>query len=130
MDLYRDEILDHYKNPHNFGELSDPKVSVEEYNPLCGDRIVLQLRLPQPDGLTPLTRRVQEVRFHGEGCAISTAASSMLTDYIKGKSLEELKKLDGPKVLSILNLSDISPARLKCALLSFEALKNLLAEQI
>lgn len=137
MDLYRDEILDHYKNPHNFGELTDPKISFEEYNPLCGDRLVLQLRLFQPDGLpagqaglTPLTRRVEAAMFKGEGCAISMAASSMLTDYIKGKSTEELGKLDGTKVLEILNLSDISPARIKCALLSFEALKKLLMEVI
>lgn len=117
MDLYRDEILDHYKNPHNFGPLSGATVSDEEYNPLCGDRVVLQLKVERG--------KLKEAMFKGEGCAISTAASSMLTDYIKGKSLEELKKLDGAKVLSILNLSDISPARLKCALLGFEALKKL-----
>lgn len=120
MDLYRDEILDHYKNPHNFGQLPDPKVFYEEYNPLCGDRLTLQLKVV--DG------QVLDVKFAGEGCAISTAASSMLTDYIKDKSTQELRKLDGTKVLEILNLSDISPARLKCALLSFEALKKLLAE--
>lgn len=122
MDLYRDEILDHFKNPHNFGELPGPKLSFEEYNPLCGDRIKLELTIENG--------QLKNAGFTGEGCAISTAASSMLTDYIKGKSLEELKKLDGTKVLEILNFSDISPARLKCALLSFEALKKLLAEEI
>lgn len=128
MDLYRDEILDHYKNPHNFGELPPPKISFEEYNPLCGDRVILQLRLSQSRGLKASSRGIEVAMFKGEGCAISTAASSMLTDYIRGKSLEDLKKLDGVKVLSILNLADISPARLKCALLSFEALKKLPAE--
>jgi nitrogen fixation NifU-like protein len=120
MDLYRDELLDHYKNPHNFGEIVDPKISIEEYNPLCGDRICIQVKSDKG--------QVTEAGFTGEGCAISMAAASMLTDYIKGRSLQELKELDGTKVLEILNLSDISPARLKCALLSFEALKKVLVQ--
>ncbi len=121
MDLYKDEILDHYKNPHNFGDLDEATATDEEHNPLCGDRIVLQLKMENG--------KLVNVKFRGEGCAISTAASSMLTDYIKGKSIRELRKLDGTKVLEIINLIDISPARIKCALLSFEALKKLLVRR-
>lgn len=119
MDLYRDEILDHYKSPHNFGDLSGATNSYEEYNPLCGDRVKIQVISDKGKVIT--------AGFTGEGCAVSTAASSMLTDYVRGKNLADLRKLDGAKVLEILNLSDISPARLKCALLSFEALKKLLS---
>ena len=122
MDLYRDEILDHYKHPHNFGNLADATAEHEEYNPLCGDQIRLQI--------TNDKGQITNVGFTGEGCAISTAATSLLTDYIKGKNVEDLKGLDGKQVLEILNMEDISPARLKCALLSFEALKKLLARGI
>ncbi|MCL5003967.1 MAG: SUF system NifU family Fe-S cluster assembly protein [Patescibacteria group bacterium] len=120
MDLYRDEILDHYKNPHNFGELPDPKVSYEEYNPLCGDRVVLQLKIENG--------KLKEVKFTGEGCAISIASASMLTDYLVGKDIAELKSLPGKKVLEVLGLSNIAAGRLKCALLPFEALKKSLAK--
>ena len=122
MDLYRDEILDHYKNPHNFGGLENPTAEHEEYNPLCGDQMKLQIKVSEG--------KVTEAGFTGEGCAISVAAASILTDYIKGKSLDELRKLDAKGDLKILNMEDISPARLKCALLSFEALKKLLANGI
>ena len=120
MDIYREQILDLYRNPKNRGKMEKPTVTFEEYNPLCGDKLILQLRIENG--------QVTKAMFEGEGCAISTAASSMLTDYIKGKSLEDLKKLDGEKVLSILNLSDISPGRLKCALLPLEGLRRALSK--
>lgn len=118
MDLYRDEILDHYKNPHNFGEIEGANATHEEFNPLCGDQMSLQLRIDNG--------QLTKVGFTGEGCAIFLASSSLLTDYIKGKKVNELKKLDGAEVLKILGMEGISPARLKCALLSFEALKKIL----
>ena len=120
MDLYREQILDLYRNPKNRGTMENPTATFEEYNPLCGDKIILQLRIENG--------QVTKAMFEGEGCAISTAATSLLTDYIKGKSFEELKKLDGEKVLSILNLSGISPGRLKCALLSLEGLRHVLSK--
>ena len=113
-DLYREYILDHYKNPRNYGEIPDPDISHEEYNPLCGDRLVIQLKLDQD--------RVVDVKFHGEGCAISQASASMLTEQIQGKSLDELKALTKEDILEMLGIP-ISPVRLKCALLSLKALK-------
>lgn len=113
-DLYREHILDHYQNPRNYGELEDPDISHEEYNPLCGDRLVIQLKIKDD--------RVAEVKFHGEGCAISQASASMLTELIEGKSLDEVKALTKEDVLDLLGIP-ISPVRLKCALLSLKALK-------
>lgn len=122
VDWYREEILDHYKNPRNFGSLADPSVVHEEDNPLCGDRIKIQLRIDNG--------KLTKVGFTGEGCAISIAAASMLTDHVKGRSLAELAKLDGPSVLSLFNLTDISPARLKCALLPLTALRRALTKGV
>ena len=121
-DLYRDEILEHYRNPHNFGTLADADATYEGSNPLCGDRITLSLRLDGGDGT------VEDVAFTGRGCAISQASASMLTDEIKGKPLTEVSALTNQDVLDNLGI-DISPARLKCALLSLETLRKALAER-
>ncbi len=113
-DLYREYILDHYQNPRNYGEMEDPDISHEEYNPLCGDRLVFQLKL---DG-----DRVVDVKFHGEGCAISQASASMLTEQVLGKTIDELKAITKDDVLEMLGIP-IGPVRIKCALLSLKALK-------
>lgn len=115
-DLYREQILDHYKNPRNYGDLVNPTVSSEEYNPLCGDRIFLQLLINKG--------KIMDVKFKGEGCAISTASASLLTEYIKSKNISDLKKLEGQDVLPILGIENLSPGRLKCALLPLEALRK------
>ena len=112
--FYREYILDHYKNPRNFGRLENPDVSHEELNPLCGDVIGIDLRVK--DG------RIDDVRFHGRGCAISQASASLLTERIKGMSLEEAKKIGKEDVLDELGI-EISAARIKCALLSLKVLK-------
>jgi nitrogen fixation NifU-like protein len=116
-DLYRDEILEHYRRPHNFGTLPAPDAVHEGYNPLCGDRITLMLGI-QDD-------QVRDVAFTGRGCAISQASASMLTDEIKGKPLSDVARLTNQDVLDELGI-DISPARLKCALLSIETLRRAL----
>jgi nitrogen fixation protein NifU and related proteins len=121
-DLYRDEILEHYRNPHNFGTLDEPDAVSEGANPLCGDRITLMLGVSD-DG------RIEEVAFTGRGCAISQASASMLTDEIKGKPLEEIARLGRQDVLDSLGI-EISPARLKCALLSLQTLREALAERV
>jgi nitrogen fixation NifU-like protein len=121
-DLYRDEILEHYRNPHNFGTLPDADVTYEGSNPLCGDRITMTLRLADGAG------RLEDVAFTGRGCAISQASASMLTDEIKGKALGEIVAITNQDVLDNLGI-DISPARLKCALLSVETLRKALAER-
>ena len=113
-DLYREVILDHYQNPRNYGTLEPADISHEEDNPVCGDRIRLDLRLK--DG------HVSEVRFSGHGCAISQASASMLTEAIQGKSLDELKALGKDDVLDLLGIP-LGPVRLKCALLSLKVLK-------
>ncbi len=121
-DLYRDEILEHYRRPHNFGTLEEPDAIYEGSNPLCGDRITLMLGISDA-GI------VDEVAFTGRGCAISQASASMLTDEIKGKPLGEIAKLGSQDVLDNLGIP-ISPARLKCALLSIDTLRRALADRI
>jgi nitrogen fixation protein NifU and related proteins len=112
--FYREYILDHYKNPRNFGRLENPDISHEELNPLCGDVIGIDLKVT--DG------NIDDVRFHGRGCAISQASASLLTERIKGMSLEEAKKIGKEDVLDELGI-EISAARIKCALLSLKVLK-------
>ncbi|MFI5226086.1 MAG: Fe-S cluster assembly sulfur transfer protein SufU [Candidatus Limnocylindrales bacterium] len=116
-DLYRDYILEHYRRPHNFGVIDHATASQEGANPLCGDRITLQVRVH--DG------RIDAVGFTGRGCAISQASASLLTDEIKGKTVDLATHLTSTDVLDLLGI-DISPARLKCALLSLETLQGAL----
>jgi nitrogen fixation NifU-like protein len=118
-DLYRDYILEHYRRPHNFGVLESPTASYEGSNPLCGDRITMQLTIR--DGV------VSEIGFTGRGCAISQASASLLTDEIKGKAVEEASAFGATDLLDLLGI-EISPARLKCAMLSFDSLQHLLHE--
>lgn len=113
-DLYRENILEHYKHPHNYGELDSATIVQEEHNPLCGDQLTLYLLV---DGDT-----IKDVRFKGKGCAISQAAASMLTSEIIGKSTDFAKNLDKEFVLELLGIP-IGPVRLKCALLSLKTLK-------
>jgi nitrogen fixation protein NifU and related proteins len=118
-DLYRDYILDHYRHPHNFGTMDDATASYEGANPLCGDRITLQVRIR--DGV------LDGVAFTGRGCAISQASASLLTDEIKGKPIDEAAKLSSSDVLDLLGI-EISPARMKCALLSLDTLQHALGD--
>jgi nitrogen fixation protein NifU and related proteins len=114
--LYREQILDHYKHPHNFGELDEADLEFEDTNPLCGDELRVQLKTGE-DG------RIEQVRFSGQGCAISQASASMVSDEIKGMTPEELLRLDKSFVLELLGI-DISATRMKCALLSLKVLKG------
>ena len=112
--FYRDYILDHYKNPRNFGRLEQPDISHEEDNPLCGDVIGMDFRVRE--GV------IEDIRFHGRGCAISQASASLLTERLKGMTLDQAKELNKDDVLGELGI-EISPARIKCALLSLKVLK-------
>ena len=113
-DIYKDIILDYYRNPRNFGELKEPDVRAKDSNPLCGDIIEMQLKIS--DG------RVSDIRFQGKGCAISQASASMLTEVVKGKTLDEVKAMGKADVLELLGI-DPGPTRIKCALLGLKVLK-------
>jgi nitrogen fixation NifU-like protein len=115
-ELYRDQILEHYKRPHNFGRLDRFDLEFEDNNPFCGDEQHVFLRLGE-DG------KVAEVSFEGQGCAISTAATSLLTDELEGMSPEEILTLPKEYVLELLGI-DISATRMKCALLGLKILKS------
>ena len=112
--FYREYILDHYKNPRNYGRLDRPDITHEEDNPLCGDVVGMDFRIR--DGV------IEDVRFHGRGCAISQASASLLTERLKGIALDEAKKIDKDDVIGELGIQ-ISAARIKCALLPLKVLK-------
>jgi nitrogen fixation NifU-like protein len=114
-DFYRENILDHYRNPRNKGRLEHPTHMHEEHNPLCGDVIRIDLHVNE-DNI------IDQVRFDGHGCAISQASASMLTEMIQGKTLDEAKALSKEDILETLGI-EIGPVRLKCALLSLKVLK-------
>ncbi len=115
-DLYRENILDHYKRPRHFGRPENFDLDYEDTNPFCGDEQHIYIELGD-DG------RVSGVSFEGKGCAISTAATSMLTEELNGKTREELLRLDKDFVLELLGI-DISATRLKCALLGLKVVKS------
>ena len=115
-ELYREQILEHYKRPHNFGRIEEPDLEFEDNNPFCGDEQHVTIRLDEED-------RVAEVRFEGKGCAISTAATSMLTDELTGLTRDELVTLPKEKVLDLLGI-EISATRMKCALLGLKVVKG------
>ncbi len=114
-DLYREIILDHYQHPHNHGEIPNADIRSEDSNPLCGDKIHIDLKLK--DNI------VEDVKFNGKGCAISQASASMLTDELIGKSLDDIKKIDKNFILDMLGIS-LGPTRIKCALLSLKVVKG------
>ncbi len=113
-DLFRENILDHYKYPRNRGTLEHPDITFEDANPLCGDRIRMDVNVK--DG------RIDQVRFSGIGCSISQAAASMLCEAVEGKSLEEVKRLSREDVLEMLGI-ELGPVRLKCGMLALKTLK-------
>ncbi len=115
-DMYREQILEHSKYPHNFGTLEAPSVSHEELNPLCGDKVRLDLQIA--DGV------ITDVRFSGRGCAISQASASLLTDELIGMPVDQAKAYSKDDLLELIGIPlSKNPVRLKCALLSLKALK-------
>lgn len=114
-ELYSDILLDHFRHPRNYGSLVEPDISNEQFNPLCGDRIRLELKLEQS--------KIREVRFKGDACAICTAAASLLTELVLEKQIAQLADITGDHLISALE-SDIKPARVQCALLPLQALRE------
>lgn len=115
-ELYREQILEHYKRPMNFGVIDDPDLEFEDTNPFCGDEQHVTIKLDDEG-------KVAEVMFDGKGCAISTAATSMLTDELSGKTQDELIMLPKEFVLDLLGI-EISATRMKCALLGLKVVKG------
>lgn len=117
MNIYQDIILNHYHHPHNKGKINTPDRSVVVNNPICGDRIEMMINFEK--------NKIKEIKFQGEGCVISNASSSMLTDFVKGKSKLELKKLDSQFIIKMLGI-ELGINRIKCAVLPLEALQKLI----
>jgi nitrogen fixation NifU-like protein len=115
-ELYRDYILEHYKSPHNFGTLEPHDLEFHDHNPLCGDELGVHIVVGE-DG------RIEDLRFHGQGCAISQAAASITSDELIGMSLDEVRKLGARWVIEQLGI-EISPTRRKCALLSLKVMRG------
>lgn len=115
MDLYREQILDHYKHPRNFGHLEGANIMSEEINVSCGDKIAIEILLSDDK------KSITDIRFSGEGCAINQASASMLTEVVKGMTIVEVMKLDLPYIEKLLGTT-LTPSRVKCALLPLEAI--------
>ncbi len=113
-DIYRETILDHYRHPRNYGDLPNANAHARDSNVLCGDVVEMQLRIN--------ANRIEEARFRGEGCAISIATASMLTEFSKGKSISEIKGLGNKELIKLLG-TDPGPARIECAILGLEVMK-------
>jgi len=111
-DMYRQQILDHYKNPRNYGELEDPTFTHIGENPMCGDEIRMDVVLDDDDAET-----ITQVAFSGDGCAISQASASMLSASLPGTTIDELLEMDRDDIVEMLGV-EISPMRMKCAVLA------------
>lgn len=114
-ELYQEIILDHYRNPQNYGTLREANAEASDVNPLCGDVISMTLKI---NG-----EKIEDVRFTGAGCAISQATASMLTEEIKGKSLEEIKELSREEIIRMLGGISLGHVRIKCAMLPLKVAK-------
>ena len=114
-DIYREIILDHYRNPRNKGKIDNPDVVIHDSNPLCGDQIDIYLKVVEG--------QIKDIKFDGKGCAISQASASMLTEIVMDKPLTTAKDISKDQVLENIGLTNLGPARIKCALLSLKVLK-------
>ena len=115
MELYREIIMDHYKNPRNKGSLDNPTNEATTTNGSCGDKIKVQLFLED--------KKIKDIKFSGYGCAISQAAASLLTEEIKNKKIEEINSIKNEDIFKLLGI-EIEPLRIKCASLALEAIRN------
>jgi nitrogen fixation protein NifU and related proteins len=115
LNLYQEELMDHYRYPRNHGQLPHPDFTSGQFNPSCGDKVAIQGCI---EG-----QKLTQLAFEGAGCVISLATASMLTEQVKDKSLEDINKLDKDFILGMIGMS-LGPTRLKCALLPLEALKT------
>jgi nitrogen fixation NifU-like protein len=117
-DIYHEMIVDYSRNPINYGEIENHDVTFHDSNPLCGDSIDIDMKIDN--------NKVTDIKFHGKGCAICMACTSVLTEITKGKSLDDVRKIEKNDVLSELGLEHLQAVRIKCALLSLKVLKSAL----
>ena len=117
-DIYHEMIVDYSRNPINYGEIEDHDVTFHDSNPLCGDSIDIDMKIDD--------HKVTDIKFHGKGCAICMACTSVLTEITKGKSLDDVRKIEKNDILSELGLEHLQAVRIKCALLSLKVLKSAL----
>lgn len=116
LDIYAENIMDHFNSPRNNGEVKNPDIKHKEFNPFCGDQIELTVKLKNK-------KEIAEIKFSGKGCSISQASASMLTEMVKNKTTDEVKKLAKEDILDLLSIP-IGPVRMKCALLALDTLQN------
>ncbi len=119
-DMYRQRILDHYRDPQNYGTIDDPDVTYEDVNPSCGDEIQMYAVVDEND-------EIQDVKFDGQGCAISQASASLLTEEVKGMTLDEVRQLETDDIKEMLGI-ELSPVRVKCAVLGLKVLEGGIVE--
>lgn len=129
---YKEEIIDHYKYPRNFGDLEDPKITIDESNSSCGDMVEIYVRLKERKNLPAgrqgsRTQEIETIKWRGVGCAISTAASSMLSEKAVGMSKDDLEKFGEAGVVALLG-GEISAGRMKCATLAYRALMGVFSK--
>lgn len=115
-DLYKEIILDYYKNPRNFGTLENPDMKAMDTNPLCGDELEMQIKLGE-------SNKIADIRFNGKGCAISMASASILTEMVQGKNIDDARKFKKEELLGAMGTPNLGPVRIKCALLPLKVLK-------
>jgi nitrogen fixation NifU-like protein len=115
-DIYHEMIVDYSRNPINYGEIENHDVTFHDSNPLCGDSIDIDMKIDD--------QKVTDIKFHGKGCAICMACTSVLTEITKGKSLNDVRKIEKNDILSELGLEHLQAVRIKCALLSLKVLKS------
>ena len=116
IDMYAENIMDHFNSPRNKGEVKNADIKHSGFNPFCGDEVEITAKLTSK-------KEINEIKFSGKGCSISQASASMLTEMIRGKSIEEVKKLSKEDILDMLNIP-IGPVRLKCALLALDTIQE------
>lgn len=115
MNMYREQIMDHFRNPRNYGRIENPCVNFTDHNPFCGDEITMQAIIKEG--------KISEIKFQGKGCAISQASASITTEFVKGKSIDEVRKIGQEQIIQLLGIK-LGPVRLKCALLALKALQK------
>ncbi|HXW95592.1 MAG TPA: SUF system NifU family Fe-S cluster assembly protein [Nitrososphaerales archaeon] len=116
-DIYRELILDYYRNPRNFGKLEEFDIDARDTNPLCGDEVEIQIKVGEGG-------KIEDIKFVGKGCAISQASASMLTELAKGKKLDWVREVTKEDIFKMLGNPDLGPSRVKCALLGMKVLKT------